>query len=150
MSKWSDYTSEILPLLLSLDNSKIARKLYPEATPNDLDTFRKYVALVRNNQGVVDACQGMNIDSTTTPMIWLKNKTASVRVTNPLFLKPEEKQFSYLTQTLIADLQDYAPKFIELKRIENKDSYLLVLDPADIHIGKLCSSFEVGKLITIK
>jgi hypothetical protein len=36
-------------------------------------------------------------------------------------------------------------KFIELKRVENKDSYLLVIDPADIHIGKLCSSFESGE-----
>ena len=145
MNKWSDYTSEILPLLLNLDNSKIARKLYPDGTPQELDGLRKYVALVRNNQGVVDACTGMNIDSTTTPMIWLKNKTASVRVTNPLFVKPEEKQFSDLTQTLISDLQDYAPKFIELQRVENKDSYLLVLDPADIHIGKLCSAFESGE-----
>ena len=78
-------------------------------------------------------------------MLWLKNKDASVRVTNPLFVKPEEKQFSDLTQTLISDLQDYAPKFIELQRVENKDSYLLVLDPADIHIGKLCSAFESGE-----
>lgn len=145
MNKWSDYTSEIIPLLLNLDNAKISRKLYPDGTPQELDSLRKYVSLVRNNQGVVNACNGLNIDSSTSPMIWLKNKEASIRVTNPLFVKPEEKQFSDLTQTLISDLQDYAPKFIELKRVENKDSYLLVLDPADIHIGKLCSAFESGE-----
>ena len=145
MSRWHEYTDEILPLLVSLDNTKIARKLYPNCTIQELETFRKYVAKIRSNQGVVEACQGMNIDSSTSPMMWLKTKEASIRVTNPLFIKPEEKQFSDLTQTLISDLQDYAPKFIELQRVENKDSYLLVLDPADIHIGKLCSAFESGE-----
>ena len=145
MNKWSDYTSEIIPLLISLDNSKIARRLYPSGNDNDIESFRKYVAKIRNNQGVANACHNLNIDPTTSPMMWLKSKNESIRVTNPLFVKPEEKQFSDLTQTLISDLQDYAPKFIELQRVENKDSYLLVLDPADIHIGKLCSAFESGE-----
>ena len=145
MNKWSDYTSEIIPLLISLDNSKIARRLNPSGNDNDIESFRKYVAKIRNNQGVANACHNLNIDPTTSPMMWLKSKNESIRVTNPLFVKPEEKQFSDLTQTLIADLQDYAPKFIELQRVENKDSYLLVLDPADIHIGKLCSAFESGE-----
>jgi len=145
MNKWSDYTNEIIPLLVTLDNSKIARRLNPDGTQQDLDTFRKYISLVRNNQGIIDACQNLGVDSSTSPMLWLKSKNESIRITNPLFVKPEEKQFSDLTQTLISDLQDYAPKFIELKRVENKDSYLLVLDPADIHIGKLCSSFESGE-----
>ena len=145
MNKWSDYTSEIIPLLISLDNSKIARRLNPSGNDNDIESFRKYVAKIRNNQGVANACHNLNIDPTTSPMMWLKSKNESIRVTNPLFVKPEEKQFSDLTQTLISDLQDYAPKFIELQRVENKDSYLLVLDPADIHIGKLCSAFESGE-----
>jgi len=145
MNKWSDYTSEIIPLLISLDNSKIARRLNPSGNDNDIESFRKYVAKIRNNQGVANACHNLNIDPTTSPMMWLKSKNESIRVTNPLFVKPEEKQFSELTETLISDLQDYAPKFIELQRVENKDSYLLVLDPADIHIGKLCSAFESGE-----
>jgi hypothetical protein len=48
-----------------------------------------------------------------------------------------------LQDSLIASLQGYSQKFIKLEQIV--DSYLLVLDPADIHIGKLCSSFEVGE-----
>jgi hypothetical protein len=145
MSKWNNYNNEIISLLTSLDNSKIARKLFPEGSPNELDGFRKYIALIRNNQGIIEACNNLNVDVSTSPMMWLKTKNESLRVTNPLFVKPEEKQFSNLTETLIKDLQDYAPKFIELKRVDNKDSYLLVLDPADIHIGKLCSAFESGE-----
>ena len=33
---WSDYNSQIIPLLLDLDNSKIARKLYPDCTETEL------------------------------------------------------------------------------------------------------------------
>lgn len=145
MNKWNQYTSEIIPLLLNHKNTQIAKILYPKGDKYELDSFRKYVALVRNNQGVVEACNSLNVDSSTSPMLWLKTKEASIRVTNPLFIKPEEKQIADLKKTLIQDLQDYAPKFPKLKRIENKDSYLLVIDPADIHIGKLCSSFECGE-----
>jgi hypothetical protein len=145
VNKWNQYTNEIIPLLLNHKNIQIARILYPKGDKYELDSFRKYVALVRNNQGVVEACNSLNVDSSTSPMLWLKTKEASIRVTNPLFVKPEEKQIADLKQTLIKDLQDYAPKFQKLKRIENKDSYLLVIDPADIHIGKLCSSFECGE-----
>jgi hypothetical protein len=57
-------------------------------------------------------------------------------------LKEEDDTFR---QDLIRDLQQYSPKFPKLERIENNDSYLLVIDPADVHIGKLCSAFEVGE-----
>jgi hypothetical protein len=36
-------------------------------------------------------------------------------------------------------------KIYKTRAIVDSKSYLLVLDPADIHIGKLCSSFEVGE-----
>jgi len=144
-NKWGDYTNIILKALSEQSNNKIAKQIYPNGDHLELDSLRKYIGKIRNNQGVANACSNLGVDASTTPMLWLKSKNESIRVTNPLFIKPEEKQFSDLTETLIADLQDYAPKFIELKRVKNKDSYLLVLDPADIHIGKLCSSFESGE-----
>ena len=127
------------------NNTHLAALLLPNAEHKEIESFRRHISDLRNNQGVLDACGTLGVDPTTTPMLWLKNKEASVRVTNPLFVKPEEKHFANLTETLISDLQAYAPKFIELQRIENKDSYLLVIDPADIHIGKLCSAFESGE-----
>ena len=49
-----------------------------------------------------------------------------------------------LREKLIADLKEYSPRYPEIKRSKAKDSYCLVLDPADIHIGKLATSFETG------
>jgi hypothetical protein len=142
MSIFSKYNDEILELLgKGLSNREIAKQILPEQTSG----LRKYIAKIKNNTGVLNACNSLQVDPKTTPMLWLKNKQASVRVTNPLFEKPEEKQFQDLTTTLIKDLQEYAPNFVKLERIENKDSYLLVLDPADIHIGKLSKHFETGE-----
>jgi hypothetical protein len=144
-NQWSDYTNIILKALAEPNNTLIAKSIIPNGDKLQLDSLRKYIGKIRNNQGVLDACENLGVDPTTAPMMWLKTKTESIRVTNPLFVKAEEKEFSDLTQTLIKDLQQYAPKFPKLERIENKDSYLLVIDPADIHIGKLCSTFESGE-----
>lgn len=100
---------------------------------------------LRYNQGVLDACENVGVDPTTAPMLWLKTKKESVRVTNPLFVPKEVVQFETLSKTLIDELKNYSPTFPKLERVEDSESYLLVIDPADIHIGKLCSAFEVGE-----
>lgn len=146
MAKFDYLNTEAIKLFNTFpNNTKLAKELLPDGTYKDIENLRKHVSILRNNSGVINACENLGVDPTTTPMLWLKSKNESIRVTNPLFVKPEEKQFSDLTQTLINDLQAFAPKFKKLERIENKDSYLLVIDPADIHIGKLCSAFESGE-----
>jgi hypothetical protein len=132
--KLSDYYANLLGLPLTKDK----RYRLNEQKQNDLNSLK-------NNQGIVDACENVGIEPSNTPMLWLKTKTESVRVTNPLFVKQDEKLISDLRSDLIKDLQEYAPKFPKLERIKNSESYLLVIDPADIHIGKLCSAFESGE-----
>jgi hypothetical protein len=44
-------------------------------------------------------------------------------------------------------MKDYAPEYLEIQRTpfnRPEDAHLLVIDPADIHIGKLCSAFETN------
>jgi len=43
---WSDYNSQIIPLL-NLDNSKIARQLYPNCTETEFSGFRKHIGIIR-------------------------------------------------------------------------------------------------------
>jgi len=146
MKKYDYLNPEIIEKIKeNKNNTQIANELLPDGTYAELDYLRKYVSFVKSNQGVLNACDNLSVDPTTSPMIWLKSKTESIRVTNPLFVKPEEKLFQELSETLINDLKNYSPKFPKLERIEDNDSYLLVLDPADIHIGKLCSAFESGE-----
>jgi len=146
MKKYDYLNPEIIEKIKeNKNNTQIANELLPDGTYAELDYLRKYVSFIKSNKGVLNACENLSVDPSITPMLWLKTKTESIRVTNPLFVKPEEKLFQDLSETLINDLKNYSPKFPKLERIEDNDSYLLVLDPADIHIGKLCSAFESGE-----
>lgn len=158
-SQWKIYDNEIRNCLNNnpdLPNVKVARDVFKKNNkiPNtsEVEELSRYILRNRNritlseyNQGVIDACDNLGVDPSTTPMLWLKSKNESIRVTNPLFVKQEEVLLSTLRDNLIQDLQEYVPKFPKLERIENTESYLLVIDPADIHIGKLCSAFESGE-----
>ena len=101
--------------------------------------------LLNLNEGIFDACEEINVDFDTAKNIWIKTKNVSGFVVNPNYKPIEQKALNNLQSDLIADLKQYSPKFVKLERLENTNSYLLVLDPADIHIGKLCDSFETGE-----
>jgi len=72
---------------------------------------------------------------------WLKTQDASMFFTNPLYKKKEEDGFY---NELIEDLQNFSPSFPVIKRTPSSEGHLLIIDPADIHIGKLAMAFETG------
>jgi hypothetical protein len=155
-SKWNVYDDQIEKLIqtTSLGGVAIAQKLLKtkqsqrknpliKALGDYVDRLKK--TCENENTGIHAACENVGVNVEHAPMLWLKTKTESVRVTNPLFVPKDVVAVSQLREQLIADLQQYSPKFPKIKRIKDSDSYLLVIDPADVHIGKLCSAFEVGE-----
>lgn len=46
---------------------------------------------------------------------------------------------------LLEDLRVFSPEFPQLVRTLTNDGHLLVVDPCDLHIGKLALSFETGE-----
>ena len=52
--------------------------------------------------------------------------------------------YEEIRDDMVLEMQSAAPKYPKLKRKKIKDSHLLVVDPADIHLGKLAETFEVG------
>jgi hypothetical protein len=50
-----------------------------------------------------------------------------------------------LYRDIIDDMKSYAPNYSAYVRQKYTDGHLLVIDPADVHIGKLCSAFEAGE-----
>lgn len=101
--------------------------------------------LLKRSEGIVDSCESLKVDPSTVKHLWKKTKDESIFVKNPLYVSPEEKTYLDLREELIADLKKYSPKFKKIKREKQNDSHLLVIDPADVHIGKLCSAFETGE-----
>jgi hypothetical protein len=69
---------------------------------------------------------------------WIKGKSYSI------FTKKPEVDVSKLTAEIIAELRKRPPKYPKLKYQKTKEGHLLVLDPADVHLGKLCSAYETG------
>lgn len=75
---------------------------------------------------------------------WVKSKEASLFITNPNYKGALDKKKEVKEQVL-KDIKEHAPKYPKIKRKKCKDSHLLVIDPADVHIGKLCNAFETGE-----
>jgi hypothetical protein len=148
-SKWSKFDTQIIELIQIIDSpTEIAKTLLKSESKDTykVDLLRTYVSRLKaSNIGILNACKNVGVSAESAPMLWLKNKSESVRVTNPLYKAPEQANFEDLSKKLIKDLKKYSPSFPKLERIKNTDSYLLVVDPADIHIGKLASAFECGE-----
>ncbi len=157
MGKWTAYNSEIIALLQGnegMSNHLAAQTILKTTNTKDDSTDvnsltqhirRNRAELLDKNEGIYNATEELDVPNTKVKHLWLKNKTSSLFVKNPDYVDNVEANLSNLKNDLINDLQAYAPVFSKIERIENKDSYLLVIDPADIHIGKLCSAFETGE-----
>jgi hypothetical protein len=83
-------------------------------------------------------------EKTGTPMpdvshYWLKTDSMSMFVKMP---KVDPQKFF---EDIAEDLKQYSPKFDKIYRKEYTDPHCLVVDPADVHIGKLATSFESGE-----
>lgn len=157
MGKWTEFNSQIIALLQgneSMSNHLAAQTILKTNQSKDesLDVasltqhIRRHRAeLLDKNEGIYNATEDLDVPNSKVKHLWLKNKSASLFVKNPDYVDNVEANLSNLKNELIIDLQAYSPKFDKIDRIENEDSYLLVIDPADIHIGKLCSAFETGE-----
>ena len=101
--------------------------------------------LIFQYRGVKAAAEQAGVDVESVKHGWLKTKDASLFFKNPLHKDESQKQLEELSKQLIKDLKQFAPIYPEIKRKLGKKEHLLVLDPADIHIGKLADSFETGE-----
>ncbi len=84
-------------------------------------------------------CDEKGIPIQDVSYYWYKGEKFSINVRG--------KQFNYfeMRDKMVADMQQHSPKYKEVKYTEKKDGHLIVINPADVHIGKLCSSFETGE-----
>lgn len=92
-----------------------------------------------NNKGLFEYCKNRGIDFSSVVEYWDKTKEYSVKI------RPEVVQLRDICSELIDEMKAYSPKYPKISRSNDKDSHLLVIDPADVHIGKLCRAFETGE-----
>lgn len=156
ISKWNDYddqireilkedsvSTEIAKIILNSPNGSI---LNPQVKLLGSYIRRHKKRLLDTHEGVYNATNDLDVPNTSVKHLWLKDKHKSIFVKNPDYVEQTENDFEQLKIDLLKELQNYVPKYQTIKRIENNENKrLFIFDPADIHIGKLCSSFEVGE-----
>lgn len=76
---------------------------------------------------------------------WIKSKESSLFIKNHNYKHPQEIKLEKTFSDFLETYKEYAPIYPTIERVKSKDSHLLVVDPADIHIGKLCRAFETGQ-----
>ena len=130
---------ELNYLLRTVGRNSVKKNKIHEGTnvwvPNDMvDTVKELNAIYQESLSI-----GVPVEDIKHG--WLKNDRSSMFFTNPLYKKKEEDKFY---NELIEDLQNFSPEFPIIKRSANQEGHLLVIDPADVHIGKLAMAFETG------
>jgi len=129
-----------------ISDRKLAKMILKENPNLELsdNTLRHTVAKYRGTTsiGVEEACEEQGVSPNDVPFLWLKSKEASLHVKNPLYKQKEYNQFK---EDLLESLQGHSPIYPDVNRAIPSDPHLIVVDPADIHIGKLCDAFEVGE-----
>jgi len=98
--------------------------------------------VIQNYRRIKEESKAAGINPDDVKHGWLKTKEASLFFKNPGFKQIEKTAFA---KDLIKSVKEHAPKYPKIKRNKVKDGHLLVIDPADVHIGKLCSALETGE-----
>lgn len=126
------------------NKSEVFKVLVKEFGLEVSDSTRKNVSnyiKTSKNSAIIDECERVGIDIDTVNRFWHKGKQFSILSVD------KSKQFSYddFKDDLIAEISKWSPEYKKIIREDVNDPHCLVFDPADIHIGKLCSSFETGE-----
>lgn len=94
--------------------------------------------LVMRHRALAKECKEKGLPMDSVNHYWYKGKQFSIHLkNNPL-------SYQDIRDKLIADMNQYSPEYKTIKRKKSKNNHLLVISPADVHIGKLASSFESG------
>lgn len=154
-SKWQFLNNDISRLHNCGENhSSIARALIAQhgadyirqkgVEPN-AENLRKYVAsylskkhISDTHPALTDECERVGIDLESVNHYWHKGKEFSIHVKN------NAPTYFELRDEVVKEMQAHAPKYPKINFKQREDGCLLVISPADIHIGKLGSAFETG------
>ena len=132
-------------------NKKDPRTKKPAHERNaDAESTRRYrlkndeIELLEKYRRIHDEAVEAGVNPDTVKSGWIKSDEASLYFKNPNYKTPTEIGIESLAVQIVEDVKQYAPKYPKIKRKKTEDGHLLVVDPADIHIGKLCTAYETG------
>ena len=104
------------------------------------------IEIIEQYRAIKEESNGMGLNDADVKHGWLKSKKASLFFKNPNYKPEEEQNYEQIRESILSEIRLYVPKYPTITRNPSTDGHLLVIDPADIHIGKLCDAFEVGEV----
>lgn len=108
----------------------------PRLTEDEFEAVKQY----RNRHSALNTeCELKGIPIEAVNHYWHKGENFSIHV------KGKQANYFDMRDEMVADMKSYSPSYPNIYYPEILDGHCLVVDPADIHIGKLCSSFETGE-----
>jgi len=85
-----------------------------------------------------DECKSAGINPSSVSHYWYKSQKFSI------FAKPNEFTKNEFLQSIEELISNYAPKYPTIDYPIRKDGHLLIINPADVHIGKYADASETG------
>lgn len=113
----------------------------PRMTQEEYDLWCK----IRDNQFIVEQFSLLEQEAAAAGIpvsdikhYWYKSEKFSI------FAKNRIMTYEEVRDEIIKEMDKYSPRYPVVKRKASKDGHLLVIDPADIHVGKLAVAVETG------
>ena len=124
------------------NKSDIARQVKEKFNIKEpVSNIRRYISYyINRHQALEGQCKEIGIPVDNVSHYWHKGKHFSINVR-----KDAPPSYLEMRDQIIAEMQEHAPLYQHIHRAPSRDGHLLVIDPADVHIGKLASAFETGE-----
>lgn len=112
-------------------------KIRPRITEEEYSILQK----IRSNHEALQAeCEEKGIPIEDVKHYWYKGENFSINVKNPTY------SYEQVRDEIVESMKKHSPVYESIKRDKFKDDgHLLVIDPADVHIGKLATMYETGE-----
>lgn len=110
------------------------KEIRPRMTESEYREFKQW-------QGIRNACNELNVDIKDVKHGWLKNKDASLFFKNNFENEEAQAEFE---KRILDIVKSNVPK-IQKPIFKDLGEHLLIIDPADVHIGALSDANETGQ-----
>jgi len=147
----SEFRKEAIALYLN-DNTLSSRAIADEICKKHNLTYseshsraiRRWVSEINTSEvheALSEECNTVGLPIEDVKQYWYKGEHFSINLKGAT----QEKTYLDVRDEIIASMQAHSPKYPEINYGKVTDPHLLLVDPADVHIGKLATSFETGE-----
>lgn len=149
--KITDYKNEAISLYLSnpdLSSYEITSKICNTYGLENKDSFSRTVrrwmssARTSENHGALSGeCDAIGLPIEDVKQYWYKGEHFSINLRGA----SQEKTYFDIRDEVVSSMEAHAPRYDKIVYDKINDPHMMLVDPADVHIGKLATSFETGE-----